>query len=67
MIGWGRIADRIGRKPVLVFSLVGVAVASAMFGLAKHVWQMIVLRCVAGMFAGSIVLAACNFLLHRLL
>jgi MFS family permease len=55
MIGWGRIADRIGRKPVLVFSLCGVAIASAMFGLAKHVWQMILFRCLAGVFAGSIV------------
>ncbi|KAJ7439037.1 MFS transporter [Mycena galericulata] len=55
MIGYGRVADRIGRKPVLVFSLCGVSVASAMFGLSKGVWQMILFRCLAGAFAGSVV------------
>ncbi|KAJ7191725.1 tetracycline:hydrogen antiporter-like protein [Mycena pura] len=55
MIGYGRVADRIGRKPVLVFSLCGMSVASAMFGLSKKVWQMILFRCLAGAFAGSVV------------
>jgi MFS family permease len=55
MITWGRAADRFGRKPVLVFSLVGVAVATALFGLSRTVWQMIVLRCLAGVFAGTVV------------
>jgi MFS family permease len=61
MIGWGRISDRVGRKPVLVFSLCGEAIASAIFGLAQEVWQMILFRCIAGMFAGSIVSACSPF------
>ena len=55
MIGWGRIADRFGRKPVLVISLAGVSVTAAAFGFAWTIWQMIVLRCLAGVFAGSTV------------
>lgn len=55
MIFWGRAADRIGRKPVLVVSMLGAATFTALFGLSKHVWQMIVTRCLAGVFAGSIV------------
>ncbi|KAF8199293.1 major facilitator superfamily domain-containing protein [Mycena galopus ATCC 62051] len=55
MIGYGRVADRIGRKPVLVFSLCGLSVASALFGLSKGIWQMILFRCLAGAFAGSVV------------
>ncbi|CAJ2506556.1 Uu.00g006860.m01.CDS01 [Anthostomella pinea] len=55
MMFWGAAADRLGRKPVLVFSLVGVALATALFGLAKTVWQMILFRCLAGVFAGTIV------------
>ncbi|KAI1372827.1 MFS general substrate transporter [Hypoxylon crocopeplum] len=55
MLGWGRAADRWGRKPILVSSLVGVAVATALFGLSRTIWQMIVLRCLAGVFAGTIV------------
>lgn len=53
IIVYGRIADRLGRKPVLVFSLAGIAVASALFGLSSTLWQMIVFRCLAGLFAGS--------------
>ncbi|KAI0467910.1 major facilitator superfamily transporter [Xylaria cf. heliscus] len=55
MIAWGRAADRLGRKPVLVFSLLGVAVATSLFGMARTIWQMVLFRCASGVFAGSIV------------
>ncbi|MCJ1402908.1 hypothetical protein MMC11_006129 [Xylographa trunciseda] len=55
MISWGHAADRLGRKPVLVFSLSGIAVATALFGFSKTIWQMILFRCLAGVFAGSVV------------
>ena len=53
IIFYGRVADRLGRKPVLVFSLAGIAVASALFGMSATLWQMVVFRCMAGLFAGS--------------
>lgn len=55
MIFWGRAADRIGRKPVLVYSLFGVTLATGLFGFAKTIPQMILFRCIAGIFAGTIV------------
>ena len=55
MIFYGRAADRWGRKPVLVFSLVGVSIATAVFGLSESLAGMIVARCGAGLFAGSVV------------
>ncbi|KAK3300795.1 major facilitator superfamily domain-containing protein [Chaetomium fimeti] len=55
MIMWGRASDRFGRKPVLVFSLAGVSCATALFGMAKTLWQMVLFRCLAGVFAGTIV------------
>ena len=55
MISWGRAADRFGRKPILVMSLVGVTMATSIFGLSKAVWQMIAFRCLAGVFAGTVV------------
>ncbi|KAI1494056.1 major facilitator superfamily transporter [Biscogniauxia mediterranea] len=55
MVGWGRAADRVGRRPVLVFSLAGVALSTGLFGLARSLWQMVLFRCVAGVFAGTIV------------
>jgi MFS family permease len=55
VIPWGRAADRFGRKPVLVISLIGVSCATALFGTAQTIWQMILYRCIAGVFAGTIV------------
>jgi hypothetical protein len=55
MIIYGRMADRLGRKPVLVFSLAGVSLATALFGLSASLWQMILFRMIAGIFSGSAV------------
>ncbi|KAK6500107.1 hypothetical protein TWF481_010465 [Arthrobotrys musiformis] len=55
MMWWGKAADRFGRKPVLVFSMVGVTVATSLFGMATTIWEMVVFRCLAGVFAGTIV------------
>ncbi|KAI4863576.1 MFS general substrate transporter [Hypoxylon rubiginosum] len=55
MLPWGRAADRWGRKPVLVLSLAGIAASTSLFGLSRSIWQMVLLRCLAGVFAGTIV------------
>ncbi|KAI3392578.1 hypothetical protein diail_5490 [Diaporthe ilicicola] len=55
MIFWGKASDRLGRKPVLVFSLVGVSIATSLFGFSKTIWEMILFRCAAGVFGGTIV------------
>jgi MFS family permease len=54
-IPWGRLADRIGRKPVLVFSIIGLSICTALFGLSQNLLQMFLTRCSAGLFAGSVV------------
>lgn len=57
MIPWGRLADhpRVGRKPVLVVSTIGIALCTALFGTSRTIWQMFLYRCSAGIFAGSLV------------
>ncbi|KAF1926842.1 MFS general substrate transporter [Didymella exigua CBS 183.55] len=55
MIFWGKASDRYGRKPVLVLSLLGIAVATTLFGMSQSIAQMIVARCLAGVFAGTVV------------
>jgi MFS family permease len=57
MLLWGRLADnpRIGRKPVLCFSMVGVSISITLFGFSKSIWQMFIFRSLAGVFAGTIV------------
>jgi MFS family permease len=55
MVPWGLASDRYGRKPVLVASLVGLTFTMGGFGFCRKVWQMMVLRCAAGLFSGAIV------------
>lgn len=55
MIFWGKASDRLGRKPILVFSLAGVTIATSLFGFSKTIWEMILFRCAAGIFGGTIV------------
>lgn len=55
MIFWGKASDRYGRKPVLVLSLLGIAIATTLFGMSQSIVQMIVARCFAGVFAGTVV------------
>jgi MFS family permease len=54
-VGQGRMSDRFGRKPVLTVSMFGQAIAVALFGFSRELWQMILFRCLAGVFSGSVV------------
>lgn len=53
LVFWGRLADRVGRKPVLLCSLAGLTVGPILFGLATTIPQMFAFRCLAGAFSGS--------------
>ena len=53
LVFWGRLADRVGRRPVLIWSLVGTTVTPALFGVSRSIPQMILFRCLAGVFSGT--------------
>ena len=38
---WGRLSDRIGRKPVIMICLAGAAVSYVMLGLAGQLWMVL--------------------------
>jgi len=50
----GRASDRFGRKPVLVFSLLGSTLALTATALADSMLTMLAARAIAGLCAGSI-------------
>jgi DHA1 family multidrug resistance protein-like MFS transporter len=55
---WGILADRWGRKPMVLRAMFGVAVLSAATGVAPNVYWVVVLRGAQGLFAGSLAAAS---------
>uniref|UniRef100_A0A453KB47 Major facilitator superfamily (MFS) profile domain-containing protein n=1 Tax=Aegilops tauschii subsp. strangulata TaxID=200361 RepID=A0A453KB47_AEGTS len=51
-IFWGIVADRIGRKPVIVFSILSVVIFNTLFGLSTEYWMAIATRLVLGSLNG---------------
>jgi MFS family permease len=49
---WGRLADRYGRKLMLIRASLGMAVAMSLIGTAQTVWQLVALRLLAGLLGG---------------
>jgi MFS family permease len=54
---WGRVSDRVGRKPVLILSLAGTAVGSLLTGVAGGIALLYVGRVVDGISGASISVA----------
>lgn len=49
---WGRLADRFGRKPMLVRAALGMTVFMSLIGVAHSVIQLVALRLLAGLIGG---------------
>lgn len=51
---WGRISDRYGRRPVLLFGCVGGLLSSIMFGFSTSLEMAIAARFMAGILNGNV-------------
>jgi DHA1 family multidrug resistance protein-like MFS transporter len=49
---WGRLADRYGRKPMLVRAAIGMAIVMSLIGVARSVTDLVALRLLAGLIGG---------------
>jgi MFS family permease len=49
---WGRLADRYGRKLILIRASLGMAVAITLIGLAQNIHQLVLLRLLTGALGG---------------
>ncbi|KAJ5649031.1 uncharacterized protein N7484_002754 [Penicillium longicatenatum] len=51
---WGRMSDRIGRKPVLIMGLIGTAMSMVAFGFAPNLATAMIARALGGLLNGNI-------------
>ena len=51
---WGRMSDKIGRKPVLIMGLMGTAISMIVFGFAPNLATAMVARALGGLLNGNI-------------
>ncbi|KAH0860923.1 hypothetical protein HID58_089184 [Brassica napus] len=49
-IFWGIMADRYGRKPIILLGTVTIAVFNALFGMSTNIWMAIATRFMLGSF-----------------
>lgn len=59
---WGRLSDRIGRRPVLLIGLGGYGVTFLMFGMINNLYLLIGLRALAGMVSSATLPTAMAYL-----
>lgn len=51
---WGQVSDRIGRRPVILVSLLGAGISHIAFGFAESFMFLIIARAFAGLFGANI-------------
>ena len=51
---WGKLSDRIGRRPVLIITISGVALSYAALAFAPNIWAALAIRFLNGIMAGNI-------------
>ncbi|HBQ51053.1 TPA: tetracycline resistance MFS efflux pump [Candidatus Daviesbacteria bacterium] len=50
---WGRLSDRIGRKPIIAMGLLGLSLSFLLFGLASNLFLLFVGRILQGVFSAA--------------
>lgn len=58
---WGRLSDRIGRRPLILFGIAGYVVAQVLFGMATSLWLLYVARILGGVLSSAILPVAAAY------
>ncbi|KAF8519192.1 MFS general substrate transporter [Gautieria morchelliformis] len=53
ILQWGRLSDRIGRRPILLTGLFGLGISMLCFGLSRTFWSVVASRALAGALNGN--------------
>ena len=54
---WGRLSDRIGRRPIMLFSMFGTSVSMVILGVADSFEGLLLARVLSGTFSANISVA----------
>ena len=54
---WGRISDRVGRRPVMLFTIAGTSLSLLALGLAPSLFWLFVARLAGGLFSANVSVA----------
>ncbi|KAM6503907.1 Major facilitator superfamily domain containing protein [Amanita muscaria] len=57
VILWGMASDRVGRRPILMFGPLGLALAILAFGMSTQYWLLVIFHFSVGVFSGNIALS----------
>nr|WP_289038995.1 MFS transporter [uncultured Allobacillus sp.] len=50
---WGRVSDRIGRKPVIMLGIFGLSLSFFLLAFASHLWMLFVARVIGGFLSAA--------------
>lgn len=58
---WGRLSDRVGRRPILMVGMAGAAASYALFGFSTSLAMLYVARAIGGVLSSAIFPAAAAY------
>src|SRR3954453_9862631 len=50
---WGRISDRVGRKPVIMIGILGLSLSFFLMGISSSLWMLFVARIIGGILSSA--------------
>ena len=50
---WGRISDRVGRKPVIMIGILGLSLSFLLMGVSSSLWMLFVARIIGGILSSA--------------
>lgn len=54
---WGGLSDRVGRRPVLLYTVAGTALSYALWAVSGSFWLFLLARVLGGLFGGNLSVA----------